>query len=152
MTTNNKLDKMFGPAGTSAGIFLIVTGLIVSWFSLPGLILVVIGAFIGFTATSTLIDFDRKRVRFSNNLFGIIRTGPWISVDPDMKIGIKRSNRSWRTYSRSNRTLDIQNNDFRLILHDSGGKEIMPLKKARDPDSAKAERDKICSQLGLSII
>lgn len=152
MTTKNKLDKSFGPAGTSAGIFLFAAGLIITFFSLPGLILVLIGAFVGFTSTSTLIDFDKKRIRFSNNIFGIIPIGQWISIQTDMKIGIKKSNKVWRAYSRSNRTLDIANNDYRLILYDSKGKEIMPLQKSDNLDSAKLNLDKISKQLGIGII
>lgn len=152
MTTKNKLDKSFGPVGTSAGIFLFAAGLIITFFSLPGLILVLIGAFVGFTSTSTLIDFDKKRIRFSNNIFGIIPIGQWISIQTDMKIGIKKSNKVWRAYSRSNRTLDIANNDYRLILYDSKGKEIMPLQNSDNLDSAKLNLDKISKQLGIGII
>jgi hypothetical protein len=80
MTTKNKLDKMFGPVGTSAGIFLFVAGLIISYFPFTGLFLVLIGAFVGFTSTSTMVDFDNKRLRFSNNIFGIFPIGQWIFV------------------------------------------------------------------------
>jgi len=152
MTTNNKLDKSFGPVGTLAGVFLFVAGLIITYFSLTGLILVVIGAFVGFTATSTLIDFDKRRLKFSNNLFGIIRIGKWININADMKIGIKKSNKLWRTYSRSNRTLDQAKNDYRLTLFDKNGKEIMPIKKYSNLDSAKLDLNKIKTQLELSII
>ncbi len=152
MKTNYKLDKSFGPVGTSAGIFLFVAGLIITYFSHSGLILVLIGAFVGFTSTSTLIDFANKRLKFSNNLFGIIPTGQWTYINPDMKIGIKKSNKVWRAYSKSNRTLDISNTDFRLILYDSNGKEIMPIKKTDNLDSAKSDLDKISKQLGISVI
>ena len=101
-----------------------------------------IGAFVGFTSTSTLIDFDKKRIRFSNNIFGIISIGRWIAIQADMKIGIKKSNKVWRAYSRSNRTLDIVSNDYILILYDSKGKEIMPLYKSDNLDTAKLNLDK----------
>jgi len=151
MTTRNKLDKVFGPVGTSSGIFLFVAGLIITYFSLTGLILVMIGAFVGFTSTSTLIDFDKRRLRFTNNIFGIIPIGQWIYIQTDMKIGIKKSNKVWRAYSRSNRTLDITNNDYRLILYDSKGKEIMPIQKVDNIDSAKSNLDKFSKQLGIGV-
>lgn len=137
MKTRFKLDKVFGPIGGPAGIFLFVAGLAITYFSLTGLIFVLLGAFVGFTSTSTLIDFDKRKLRFSNNLFGIIPTGQWIFIQPDMKIGIKTSNKVWRGYSRSNRTLDISNTDYRLILYDSSGREIMPIQKLDHIDSAK---------------
>lgn len=151
MKIRNKLDKAFGPVGYMAGVFLFVAGLIISYFSLTGLTLVLIGAFVGFTSTSTLIDFDEKRLRFSNNIFGIIPIGKWISIQTDMKIGIKKSNKIWRINSRSNRTLDIADNDYRLILYDSKGKEIIPLQKSDNLDSAKLNLDIYCKQLGIGV-
>lgn len=152
MTTKHKLDKMFGPVGTSAGIFILVAGLIITYFSLTGLVLVLVGAFVGFTSTGTLIDFEKKRLRFSNNIFGIFPIGQWIFIQTDMKIGIKKSNKVWRAYSRSNRTLDIANNDYRLILYDSNGREIMPIQKSDNIDSAKLNLDKLSNQLGIGVI
>jgi hypothetical protein len=152
MTMRNKLDKAFGPFGNSAGLFLFVAGLTITYFSLTGLILVLIGAFIGFTSTSTLVDFDKRRIKFSNNIFGIIPIGQWIIIQTDMKIGIKKSNKAWRAYSRSNRILDIANNDYRLILYDSNGREIMPIQKSYNLDSAKLNLDKISKELEIEVI
>jgi hypothetical protein len=152
MTAINKLDKTFGPTGTSAGIFLFAAGLIITYFSLTGLILVLTGALIGFTSTSTSIDFDKKRLRFSSNIFGIIPIGQWIFIRSDMKIGIQKSNKLWRTYSRSNRILDITNKDYRLVLYDSNGKEIMPIQKSDNFDSAQLYLDTITKQLGIGIM
>ncbi|NOU19481.1 MAG: hypothetical protein HOO91_18150 [Bacteroidales bacterium] len=152
MTTNNKLDKSFGPIGMVAGITIFVTGIILVFFSLSGLFLIILGAFVGFSSTSTLIDFDKKRIKFSNNLFGIISVGKWLEISTDMKIGIKKSNKTWRTYSQGSRSLDISNQDFRIILYDSANKQIMPVKKSETLDSAKIEIEKLSKQLGLGII
>ena len=145
----NRLDKSFGPAGSSAGVFLFVAGLVATYFSLIGLVLVVLGAFVGFSGTSTLLDTDKKRIRFSNDLFGIIPTGKWIEINPEMKIGLKKSNRINRAYSRSNRTLDVPTKDFRLVLLGPNNKEIIPIMKTRSHDSAKIELEKLGSNIGL---
>ena len=153
MIAKNKLDKSFGPVGSMAGIIIFIAGVYVTCFvSLTGLILLFTGAFLGFTSTSALVDYEKKRVKLSNNFFGIIKLGHWITIDSKMKIGIKKSNRVWRAYSRSNRDLDISEMDFRLILYDSSEKQIMPLKKTDSVDSAKLVRDVLCKQLGLSLI
>jgi hypothetical protein len=152
MITNNKLDKAFGPVGTSSGIFLFVAGLILTCFYFSGLILVVIGAFVGFTYESTWIDDDKKRVKFSNNLFGIIKTGKWIRVEPSMKIGIRESNITWQAHSRGDRTIDITRRDFRIILFDSENREILPLKKTSSLESAKIELEILGNQLGIGLI
>jgi hypothetical protein len=150
MIKNNKLDKSFGTVGTSAGVFLFIAGIIITCFYISGLILVFIGAFVGFTSTSTLIDYDKKRVKFSNNLFGIIKIGKWIYIEPDMKIRVIKSDVTWRAYGSSNQALDVIAKDFRLILYDSHDKEIMPIKKTGTLDAAKIEIEIECKRLGLT--
>lgn len=151
MITKNRLDKPFGPVGTSAGIFMFIAGLFATYFSLTGLILVLIGAFLGFTSTSTLLDTDKKRIKFSNNLFGIIPIGQWIDVKPEMKIGLKNIHRGYRTYSRSNRTLDIHIKDIRIILYGADNKQIMPVRKFNSLDSAKTELENLSKQFRLGL-
>ena len=150
MIKNNTLDKSFGPVGAIAGVTIFMAGLILIYFSLSGLVFILFGAFVGFTSTSTLVDYDKKRFKYSNNLFGLIRTGRWISIKPEMRIGIKPSRRAWRTYSKSNRTLDLVDKDFRLILYGENNKQIMPIMKTNSLDSAKIELESIAVQLGLN--
>jgi hypothetical protein len=150
MIENNIFEKSFGPVGTTAGIVLFIAGIILTYFYLTGLIVILIGAFVGFSSTSTLIDYEKKRVKFSNNLFGIIKSGQWLKIEPSMKIGIKESNLIWRSYSQGNRPLDIESNDYRIILFDSMNKEIMPIKKFNSKDLAKIELSTIGNKLGLN--
>jgi len=151
MTVNYKLDKTFGPAGTSAGIFMCLVGLLMLQHSLVAVILVIIGSFVGFTYTSTFVDFDKKRLKFSNNLFGILPTGDWIYVNDEMRIGVRKSNKSWKNYSRSNRTLETSNTDFRLILYNSKGQAILTIQKFDNLDSANLGIIKMSKLLGLTI-
>lgn len=144
-----QLDKTFGPVGAPAGIFLFVIGGWVTIFSLFGIILLLIGAFIGFTATHTWIDVDKKRMKFSSTLFGVIPTGQWTKVQPDMKIGVKKSNKVWRGYSKGNRAIDIPDTDYRLILYDFNGKEIIPIKKTKHLDAAMSELELLSKQLEI---
>lgn len=152
MTTHYRLDKLFGPVGTSAGIVLMVVGLIVCYFSLTGLILVLTGAFVGLTSTATTIDGEKKRLRFSTDIFGILPIGQWIPIHTDMKIGIRKSKKVWRAYSRSNRIIDIDDNDYRVMLFDSHGKEMMPILKTDSLDSAKLRLEKLNKELGIGVI
>ena len=150
MKTANKLDKSFGPSGSAAGIFLFVIGAVTTFTSLFGLILVLLGAFLGFTFTCTSIDFETGRIRFSEQLFGIFPYGKWIKTETGMKIGIKESNVTWRTFSRGNRSLDTDVKDFRLILFNAESQEIMPVKKTTSLADALAERKLMCDKLGLT--
>lgn len=146
----NNLDKSFGPTGSFAGYFLILAGLVATYTTLFGLILVVLGSLLGFTVTCTIIDFENRRVKFSEKLFGILPTGKWVDITPGMKIGIKESNMIWTAYSRSNRSIDIDSHDFRLLLFDAEGNEIMPIQKTNSLDSARAAMELLCKKLELA--
>lgn len=150
MIQNNKLDQSFGPIGTIAGGTLFLVGIILIFFSLSGLALILIGAFVGFTYSSTFVDIDNKRVRFSNNLFGVIKTGNWVNIEPSMNIVIEQSKRTWRAYSRGSRTVDITDKDFRLVLYDENNTQIIPLMKTHSLELAKNELESLKTRLHLN--
>ena len=150
MKKNYRLDKSFGPTGVIAGIILLIVGIILTPFYVSGLFLILIGSFVGLSSTSTIVDYENKRMKFSNNLFGIISVGKWVAIENNMKVGIIKSKKTWRSYSRGNRTLDITNNDFRILLYDSENRQVMPIKKVDTMDIAKKEMEEIAENLGLS--
>jgi hypothetical protein len=152
MTIKYRLDKSFGPVGTTAGSILLVAGLIITLSSVWGIILALLGAFVGFSSTCTLLDVDRKRIKFSNDLFGVIHTGKWIPIDNSMKLGIKETDMTWSAYSRGNRPFDVEKQDFRITLIDANDKDIMVIKKNDSLESAKADLEKVASQLGIASI
>jgi hypothetical protein len=152
MIENNRLEQSFGPVGTMAGTIVFAAGLILSFTLLSGIIIILIGAFVGFSNTSVQIDDEKNRVRFSNNLFGFIRTGQWLLIEPAMKLGIKESNVVWRSYSSGSRALDISKTDHLIILFDAENKEIMPVKKTKSREDAVAELERLKNKLGLIII
>ena len=131
------------------GIFVFIAGLIITWFSLSGQILVLIGAFFGFTSTGSSIDFDKKRIKFLNSLFGIIKVGKWFDIEPDMRLGIKKSNIRWRAYSRTNRIINIPQKDCRVVLYDSDNNPIMDIKKLDSEELADEELKELSAKLGL---
>ena len=65
MMERNKIDKSFGPVGTSAGVVLFVAGLILTVFYLTGLLLVMIGGFVGFSFSGAIIDYDNEKDGFT---------------------------------------------------------------------------------------
>ena len=145
----NKLDKIFGPFGTSTGFFLMLGGIVTTYFSLFGLLLVALGAFVTFTSTSAFIDTVNKRIKYSNNLFGIIPTGKWIDIKPGMKIGLKKAHRGYVGYIRGTYPVDIHQNDIRIYLYDSENKPVIPIQKFDSVESARKGLDNLCSLLGI---
>lgn len=152
MKISHKLDSAFGPAGRTAGYILIIVGIVMSLYSLTAILLIVIGGFVGFTSTSSLIDLEHKRIKLTNNFFGFIRTGEWLNIDPGMKVGMERYVHGWRTYSRSNRANDMRRKDVRIFLYDSKNKKIMPLMKNDSITLARENLKIISHQLGLKVV
>jgi hypothetical protein len=152
MIENNRFEKSFGPVGTTAGAIVFAAGLILSFTHLSGLILILIGAFVGFSNTSVQIDDENKRVKYSNNLFGCIRTGKWLRIDPAMILGMKETNVIWRSYSSGNRTLDISKPEHLIILYSSDNKEIMSIKKTKSREDAVVELERLKKRLDLRLL
>ncbi|MDR2009439.1 MAG: hypothetical protein LBQ22_03050 [Bacteroidales bacterium] len=149
---NNKLYKIFGPFSSGIGIVVIIIGIMTLFENvLIGIIIILIGIFVGFSYTSTVVDINKKRIRFLNNLFGLIPVGKWVDIKSDMKIGLKRNNKRWRIYSRSNRKFDLYEKDYLLILYDYNDKVIMPVKKNDNLECAKSEGVGIAEQFGINI-
>jgi hypothetical protein len=152
MIVRNKLDTAFGPFGSSTGFFLFAGGIVTAYFSLFGLIIVVIGAFVAFTTTSTFVDYDKRQIKFSNNLFGIFPAGKWIDIKSGMKIGLKKSRLGYRAYIRGTQPIGIHKNDIRIYLYGPDGKQIMPVKKFDTSESSRRELGDLSNMLGLEII
>ena len=152
MIVKNKIDKPFGPSGTTAGIIIFLAGLIYSYYSLIGLIMVVAGAFIGFTNVSTFLNIEERRIKFSNVLFGIFPAGKWIEIDNGMKLGLEKSVRGFRTYSRGMRTNEIIEKDIRVVLYGSNKKKIGPIKIYKTTKSANEGLEELCKTLDLEAV
>jgi len=134
------------------GVTVFLAGIVYVYFSLLGIILIVFGAFVGFTSVKTFVDTEKKKVRFSNILFGIIPTGKWITITTDMKIGLKKSRRGFRTYSRGMRTNDVVLKDIRIVLYGSGNKMIGPIQKCKSLEDARKSAQELNRILELEIL
>lgn len=152
MIIKNKLDKTFGPFGSSTGFFMLVGGLIAAYFSIFGIIIAIIGAFASFTSTSTYIDTDNKKIKHLDNLFGIIPIGKWIEIKPDMKLGLSKSHKGFVGYIRGNQPVDIHYTDIRILLYDSLNKKIMPIKKFDSYEASKKDIKNLSVLLGLQLV
>jgi len=152
MIIKNKLDTTFGPFGSSSGFFLLIGGIVVTFYSLIGPLIAIIGAFVSFTSSSTFIDTDNKRIKLSDNLFGFISVGKWIDIKPDMRIGLKKSHKGYRAYIRGTQPIGLHNKDIRIFLYGPDKKEIMPIKKFDNYKTSKGELDKLSALLELDMI
>ncbi len=150
MSLTHKFDKSFGPVASFSGTLIFVAGLITTFFALSGLILVFFGAFIGFTNSSTTIDTENKKVRFTENIFGIIKSGKWLKVDQDMQIGTRQESSAYRTYSMSNRSIDLRVDNTIMYLFDQKGNPLIPIMQLKKGENPQEKMDEICRELEIS--
>jgi len=149
MSRTHKFDKSFGPVASFSGILIFVAGLIATFFTLSGLILVFFGAFIGFTNSSTTIDTKNKKVRFSENIFGIIKTGKWLKVDKEMQIGTRQESGAYRTYSMSNWSIDSKVDNAIIYLFDKSGNQLIPIMQLQQDEDPQEKINEICRELEI---
>lgn len=152
MIIENRLEsRSFGPFASSTGIFLLAGGLITSFFTLFGLIIAITGAFMAFTSTFTIIDTEKRRVKHADYMFGMFPLGKWIDIQPGMKLGVKMAKKGYTGYIRGTQPYDIRYHDIRIILYGDDNKQIIPIKKFKTSEEAKAELNEYSSLLGLTI-
>jgi predicted membrane protein len=151
MIIENRLEKRsFGPFGSSTGLFIFLGGLIIAYFSLTGIIIAIIGAFVAFTSTCTIIDTENRRIKHADYIFGLLPFGKWVNIQDSMKLGIKKVKRGYTGYIRGTQPTSIQYEDFRIFLYDSNNKQIMPVKKFQTYASAENELKEYAVLLRLS--
>lgn len=145
----NILEMFFGPVGSFAGIVIFISGIVMLYFSLKAIVLIVFGAFVGFTFNCTCIDYERKRVRFQVRLFGFIPIGKWIYVTGEEIIFVELYARRFRTYSRANIPIDVTRADYRIFFRDKEGKIKIPLKKFKTRAEAEYAQGEYEEKLGI---
>lgn len=149
MIEKHKLDIAFGTAGSFAGFSIIVAGIIVLFSNITAIALIVLGSFFAFTSTSCLVDFQNKRVKFTNNLFGFYPVGKWVYVTQGMKIKAITSRNVERVLSRSNREINLEKKDYRLILYNSDNKPLIHIMKLNSSTEAMQKKKILNEKLGL---
>lgn len=150
MVIENKLDnRSFGPFASSMGFFLLIIGIVFSFYNLFGLLLAILGAFIAFTSTGTIIDTESRRIRHADYWFGLLPFGPWIEITPGMKLGLREVRSGYRAYSRGMQSTSVHYYDIRIFLYSSEKRKLVPLKKFRTPDEAINGLEEYCNLLML---
>ena len=148
----HKLDKIFGLSGTFAGYILILTGVLAFFVvenPVGALIPILVGAFVAFTSTGTQVDLELRKVRSYITFFGFLKSGKWQDLDLYDQIQVAEPVIHYRTYSRSNRSLDIFKKDYRIMLLGDHLRLRVPLRKFKSYEQADREAEKISTLLNI---
>ena len=148
----NRFDRSFGPAGSFAGLVLVLTGIVTIFFSFSGLFVLLSGAFVAFTNTSVTIDTINKRIKYSQNICGIFKMGRWIDVEPEMKIKIVQSNGVFLIYSGSKRINDVKSGRFKIYLDTKNKRNDIPLKNLDNYKEAELDAQKLAEELEITFL
>lgn len=147
---NNKIDSIFGTVGVFAGWIILAFGIYSCFYSLIGISTVVVGLFLAFTNTSTKIDFDNKKAKFSNNLFGIFSVGYWTEITPHMSLSLQKTTKSQNIFAFSNQKTTNTAQDYRIMLINEKGIAIMPLKRFDKKDDAEKEINEFAEKFKIT--
>ncbi|HNQ67585.1 MAG TPA: hypothetical protein PKN32_04355 [Bacteroidales bacterium] len=149
MIINNKLDNTFGTVGTVLGVVILLSGIYVCFYSWIGFTTIIVGIFLAFSNTSTKLDVENKRLKYSSNMFGFISVGYWISVKPEMNLFLKDCTKKNNFSLTGNKSPSPLTNDFRIFLTDESGRELLAVKKFNDKLLAENEMIDLKQKLGL---
>ncbi len=147
-----RLDKSFGPGGSFAGMILVLVGIILIPFYWTGIILILIGAFIGFSGNACEIDTVKRLIRPCNLILGLFRSGQWISTNSFHGIRVVRTKRFYRTFSLSNRTMETKQEDYRVVLEAGTLQSRVEVMKCKSKEEAIEEADKLAESLGMEML
>lgn len=149
MKEEYRLGRLFGQALIYAGYFLIVSGVIISCFSIGGLLLVLAGIFAVFTYEGTIIDFERRRLKNYICLFGWVKAGRWYSVDHFRKFTIYTKGRRSTGRSRRNAPSNLTDRNIRLALVSRDGSRKIVVNRYDTFDAARREMNELIKDLKL---
>lgn len=143
---NNKLGKFFGPSSSYSGYVFIGCGVFFSFYSLLALTLLIPGIFMAFTYNGTILDIDKKRVKSYTALFGIFKTGKWISINEFTRFKVIKATKRYTTYSRANVRFDRTFSDIELLLVSRNDKKIV-INKFNNYEDAHMEMEELSGKL-----
>jgi hypothetical protein len=146
-TKLNRLNSLFGPAGSFAGLVILAAGVVTLYYSFNAIILILFGAFVGLSYEGTKIDFEKKRVKPLLLLFGFVPLGRWWKILGNESLHLIPSTQRYRTYSRSNRTTEISQSDYRLIMEIPLKSRRIVLQKFKDKKEAQKVQEEIRQRL-----
>ncbi|MFA6806281.1 MAG: hypothetical protein WCR29_02570 [Bacteroidales bacterium] len=147
-----KLEDSFGPIGSFAGkvaFFVFLFMMIRYGYTIVSVLFIPISAFLGFSKTHIFIDTEKFRIRFSTTIFGLFPTGKWIDIDDDMEIGVRANREQWQYIALSNRSLNLKQKAYKIVLYKSHNKPLLTLKYVSNREEAKLELERFAKLLGM---
>ena len=148
---HNKLDKIFGEAGSILGWLFLIVGLLFTK-SVVAIVFIVIGSLMAFSYSAIKIDSNKNRYKLYYSFFGFINIGKWKPLtNIDGVAGVSPIiNRC--SYAEETSKYEFQPENCFVVLFRNNPKKRVPFKKCKDLIEAKLEAQKLAEVLNLKLI
>jgi hypothetical protein len=148
---HNKLDKLFGQAGSILGWILMLVGIYFAILPLS-ILLVLIGSFMAFSYSGIYLDQEDKKYKFYYAYFGIYKSGSWRSLKNIDRVAGISSIIVRDSYIPKQKETKLKKVDCFVVLFLKNRNTKIPFKRCKDLLEAKLEAQKIGQQFNLNVI
>jgi len=151
MMIHNKLDKLFGQAGSILGWGVMLVGIFISILPL-NILLLLIGSFMAFSYSGIYLDHDNDKYKFYYAYFGIFKSGSWRSLQTIDRVAGVTPVMHRSTYEQKKKRMKLIMDDCFVVLFVKNRNRKIPFKRCKDLIEAKLEAQKIGQLLNLDVI
>ncbi len=147
---NNRTGLLFGPAGATAGVVILIAGLSIfnTWV---GLIMILASVFFMVTFTGTIIDLKKNKVQQYTALFGLFKVGDKESLKGFTAMVVLPDKEKYHIYSQSNRSMESSSGKFIVALIDDSSYRQILVGKYKTMELAKSKLKEYSQLLSIPI-
>jgi hypothetical protein len=150
MIIRNNINLFFTKAGLIAGILFIIAGIWISiLYTVNGVMVILIGAFLGFSTETTLIDPLKKKVVHATMWVGFINLDLWIDIEAGMSLRIQKPEYSYLLSGKKRRRIEKGDDFYYMLLFDEKDEFILPVKKFKLKRDAENDLQRMKDMMGL---
>ncbi len=146
-----EFGTIFGPAGKSAGIGFCIVAVIMAFVEIKALFLLPFGILMAFTCSFCIIDPESRKIKQGIQICKLLEFGKWENIYSNMSLFLTPFSKSFRYYSRSNRSIDVATSSCRIILFDPKNKRKIPIGDFKSLKEGKEQLRNLSEQLKLEI-
>lgn len=148
---HNKLDKLFGQAGSILGWIIMLVG--ISSTILPlSILLILVGSFMAFSYSGIYLVQEEEKYKFYYAYFGIFKSGSWRSLKNIDRVAGISSIILRDSYTTMQKEGELKVSDCFVVLFLKNRNRKIPFKRCKNLLEAKLEAQKIGQLLNLNVV
>jgi len=154
MIIQNKIQQTFnGPLIFMGITFLVIAvGFVIATHWIVGILSFSVACFMLFTWSGIEINAENREIKPFYMLFGLIKSGKWISLNPYIGITLVPMKKVYSVLSRSNQVNSSVYENFRVYLVGKNKKPAIPLSSFKTANDAEKSINELKVLLNLPIL